>query len=222
MALHPDFPASPYAIPRPDQRWFPASEDLRTTAYENLLPPLVASIRDEVSAWRDAGYEGASATEHYADYLQLGIEEWRKSFVEHEKLGKKAVLFVMVDDTRNCDEVGAYLEKICPELQGGVLVIHTKKKGDLSNYVPDFIVRSTDGTVWIVETKGRAELDLPQKMRRLSQWCADATGADGGTNYRFLYVDQEGFERHRPNTFGGLAASFRDFQSDTGGSSILP
>ena len=47
---------------------------------------------------------------------QLGIEEWRKSFAEHQSLGKKAVLFVMVDDTRNCDEVGAYLEKICPEL----------------------------------------------------------------------------------------------------------
>ena len=49
--------------------------------------------------------------------LQLGVEEWRKSYAEHEALGKKAVLFVMVDDTRNCDEVGAYLEKICPELQ---------------------------------------------------------------------------------------------------------
>ena len=38
----------------------------------------------------------------------------------------------MVDDTRNCDEVGAYLEKICPELQGAVLVIHTKKNGEIS------------------------------------------------------------------------------------------
>lgn len=71
-------------------------------------------------------------TERYADYFQLGIEEWRKSYAEHERLGKKAVLFVMVDDTRNCDEVGAYLERICPELQGAVLVIHTKKNGDIS------------------------------------------------------------------------------------------
>ncbi len=71
-------------------------------------------------------------TEKYADYLALGIEEWRKSYAEHEPLGKKAVLFVMVDDTRNCDEVGAYLEKICPELQGGVLVIHTKNNGEIS------------------------------------------------------------------------------------------
>ena len=71
-------------------------------------------------------------TEKYDDYLKLGIEEWRKSFAEHQPLGKKAVLFVMVDDTRNCDDVGAYLEKICPELQGGVLVIHTKNNGEIS------------------------------------------------------------------------------------------
>ena len=71
-------------------------------------------------------------TEKYDDYLKLGIEEWRKSFAEHQALGKKAVLFVMVDDTRNCDDVGAYLEKICPELQGGVLVIHTKNNGEIS------------------------------------------------------------------------------------------
>ena len=51
---------------------------------------------------------------------------------EHHALGKKAVLFVMVDDTRNCDEVGEYLQKICPELQGGVLVIHTKNNGEIS------------------------------------------------------------------------------------------
>ncbi|PZO54164.1 MAG: type III restriction endonuclease subunit R [Alphaproteobacteria bacterium] len=71
-------------------------------------------------------------TEKYADYLRLGVEEWRNSYAEHEKIGKKAVLFVMVDDTRNCDEVGAYLEQICPELQNGVLVIHTKQKGEIA------------------------------------------------------------------------------------------
>ncbi len=62
MALHPDFPRSPYAIPQPDQRWFPAAEDLRSTAYEKLLPPLVAKIREEVSDWRAGGYPGTSAT----------------------------------------------------------------------------------------------------------------------------------------------------------------
>ncbi|MGE0209608.1 MAG: type III restriction endonuclease subunit R, partial [Lysobacteraceae bacterium] len=35
---------------------------MRSTAYEKLLPPLVAKIREEVSAWREAGYPGTSAT----------------------------------------------------------------------------------------------------------------------------------------------------------------
>jgi type III restriction enzyme len=70
--------------------------------------------------------------ERYADYLALGVEEWRKSFEEHQRLGKKAVLFVMVDDTRNCDDVGAHLERIAPDLQGAVLVIHTKKNGEIA------------------------------------------------------------------------------------------
>ncbi|OOO03528.1 MAG: hypothetical protein USCGTAYLOR_00252 [Chromatiales bacterium USCg_Taylor] len=38
----------------------------------------------------------------------------------------------MVDDTRNCDEVGAWLEKTCPELQDAVLIIHTKNNGEIS------------------------------------------------------------------------------------------
>jgi type III restriction enzyme len=62
MALHPNFPRSPYEILPPDLRWFPAAEELRSTAYEKLLPPLVAKVREEVKAWRDADYTGASAT----------------------------------------------------------------------------------------------------------------------------------------------------------------
>jgi len=89
-------------------------------------------LPDAASRSRLQEHKSAIFTEHYADYLQLGVEEWRKSYVEHETLGKKAVLFVMVDDTRNCDEVGAHLEKICPELEGAVLVIHTKNNGEIS------------------------------------------------------------------------------------------
>ena len=89
-------------------------------------------LPDAVSRAKLTEHKSALITEKYADYLLLGVEEWRKSYAEHEKLGKKAVLFVMVDDTRNCDEVGAHLEKICPELQGAVLVIHTKNNGEIS------------------------------------------------------------------------------------------
>ncbi len=89
-------------------------------------------LPDAASRAKLAEKKSAIFTEKYDDYLKLGIEEWRKSHAEHKQLGRKAVLFVMVDDTRNCDEVGEYLQKICPELQGAVLVIHTKNNGEIS------------------------------------------------------------------------------------------
>jgi type III restriction enzyme len=89
-------------------------------------------LPDAASRAKLQEHRSAIFTEKYDDYLKLGVEEWRRSYAENEALGKKAVLFVMVDDTRNCDEVGEYLEKICPELQGAVLVIHTKNNGEIS------------------------------------------------------------------------------------------
>ena len=74
-------------------------------------------------------------TEKYADYIDLGVIEWRKAYAEHEKLGKKSILFVMTDDTKNCDEVAAYLEGRYPDLKDAVLVIHTKNNGEISEAV---------------------------------------------------------------------------------------
>ena len=62
MALHPDFPASPYAVLDPALRWFPADEALRETSMDRLMPPLVCQIRRKVKDWRDSGYAGATAT----------------------------------------------------------------------------------------------------------------------------------------------------------------
>lgn len=45
--------------------------------------------------------KSAKYTEKYSDYIHLGVVEWRKAYAEHEKLGKKAILFVMTDDTKN-------------------------------------------------------------------------------------------------------------------------
>jgi type III restriction enzyme len=100
----------------------------------------------------------------------------------------------------------------------GFKLDYVKANGDLSTYTPDFIVRTADGRIWVVETKGREELDLPQKMARLKQWCADATvaeteeGGSSGQSYGFVYVDQAGFEEHQPKTFGALVASFVEYQ----------
>ncbi len=96
----------------------------------------------------------------------------------------------------------------------GFRLDYVKSDGDLSNYTPDFIVRANDKKVWIVETKGRAELDLPQKMARLKQWCEDATSAEeNGQLYDFVFVDQIGFNKHAPKSFAALAQSFAEYRS---------
>jgi type III restriction enzyme len=62
MALHKDFPESPYAILDPAVRWFPADEALRESSMDKLMPPLVPELRRKVKEWRDSGYVGAMGT----------------------------------------------------------------------------------------------------------------------------------------------------------------
>lgn len=128
----------------------------------------------------------AKFTEKYADYIHLGVVEWRKAYAEHEKLGKKAILFVMTDDTRNCDDVAGYLEGNYPDLKGAVLVIHTKNNGEISE--------STSG-------KSKEELD---KLRE------QANSIDGmGSPYKAIIsvmVLKEGWDVRNVTTIVGLRA----------------
>ena len=81
--------------------------------------------------------------------------------------------------------------------------------GSIANYNPDFIVKRTEAEIWIVETKGREDLDDPPKWERLQQWCADATAHDGKRTFHALFVRQEEWEAHRPTNFAQLAAGFK-------------
>lgn len=89
-------------------------------------------LPDSASRAKLGERQSSRYTERYADYIALGIEEWRKVYGEHEKLGKKAILFIMTDDTKNCDDVAAYLESTYPETKGAILTIHTNNNGEVS------------------------------------------------------------------------------------------
>jgi hypothetical protein len=51
MALHPNFPESPYAIVDPAIRWFPADEALRETSMDKLMPPFLKYRHTFHSPW---------------------------------------------------------------------------------------------------------------------------------------------------------------------------
>ena len=139
--------------------------------------------------------QSAKYTEKYADYIDLGVIEWRKAYAEHEKLGKKSILFVMTDDTKNCDEVAAYLEGRYPDLKDAVLVIHTKNNGDISE---------------AVSGKNKEELE------RLRKQANDID--ESGSSYKAIVsvlVLKEGWDVRNVTTIVGLRAY-------TARSNILP
>ncbi len=99
--------------------------------------PLVEAIHQEVvkkpvipdlpSRKKLKEYQSTIFSEKYRDFINLGVETWQKQYKKHKKMNKKALLFVMVDDTKNCDDVANYLRSTFPELKGdGTFVIHTK------------------------------------------------------------------------------------------------
>lgn len=98
--------------------------------YQNVVKHPV--LPDSASRAKLMEKKSSKYTEKYEDYIHLGYLEWKKTYEEHIKLGKKAILFIMTDDTKNCDEVAAYLERQYSELKNAVLVIHTKNNGEIS------------------------------------------------------------------------------------------
>ncbi len=85
--------------------------------------------------------------------------------------------------------------------------------GDISNYYPDFFVKLSAKEIYIVETKGQADLDVPLKTRRLKQWCEDINRVQSEVKYDFVYVDQESFDKYNPKSFRELAAGFTEYKS---------
>ena len=152
-------------------------------------------LPDAASRTKLVEQQSAKCTEKYEDYIHLGVVEWRKAYEEHLKLGKKAILFVMTDDTRNCDDVAEYLESRYLELKDSVLVIHTKNNGEISE-----------------AATGKAKEEL-EKLRRQANEIDDP-----GNPYKAIVsvlVLKEGWDVRNVTTIVGLRAY-------TAKSNILP
>jgi type III restriction enzyme len=79
------------------------------------------------------------ASVKYQGYLTAGVERWREYRDELKPLGKKPVLFIMLNKTAEADDVGDYLRVKYPEEFGAsesgeaqLLIIHTDNKGEVS------------------------------------------------------------------------------------------
>ncbi len=83
--------------------------------------------------------------------------------------------------------------------------------GDISNYYPDFLVKTSPKEIYIVETKGLEDLDVPLKMERLKKWCEDINAVQNKIRFDYVFVEEE-FERYAPKSFGEPVSNFRKYK----------
>jgi type III restriction enzyme len=87
--------------------------------------------------------------------------------------------------------------------QFGFAIEYTDSNNNLRYYEPDFVAVTSDGGHYLVETKGRVDVDVANKERAAILWCENATRLTG-TKWEYLKVLQEEYENLQPTEFADL------------------
>jgi type III restriction enzyme len=80
--------------------------------------------------------------------------------------------------------------------EGGVnfSIEYQKENGNIASFFPDFFIKTSPTTFYILETKGREDLDDIRKIQRLATWCKDINTAQKEYTYTPVYIKQEKWE----------------------------
>jgi type III restriction enzyme len=76
---------------------------------------------------------------------------------------------------------------------------------NLRSYYPDFVALDTEGTHWLIETKGMETADVTHKDTAARNWCENATQLTD-KRWEYMKVPQKGFEVLQPARLSDLAA----------------
>jgi type III restriction enzyme len=97
-------------------------------------------------------------------------------------------------------DIGAFSK--LPE-QFGFAIEYTDATNNLRYYEPDFVAVATDGVHYLVETKGREDVDVANKDRAAILWAENATQLTG-TRWQYIKVPQKEFENLQPAEFADI------------------
>src|SRR5207253_2816007 len=78
-------------------------------------------------------------------------------------------------------------------------------KSRLSLYTPDFLLRDTEGSYFLIETKGRVDKDVPLKVGAAVAWCKAASNKT--RKWEFLYVPEGVFQAFSGDSIGELQSA---------------
>ena len=130
---------------------------------------------------------------------------------------KKSIFNKVVGDSHFELEVAGFLDgcgdivsfaKNDRQMNPSLFIEYRNADGSISNYFPDFIVKRKPTEIWIVETKGREDLDDPPKWERLKDWVADATARGEGVSYHAMFMREEEWRKRPLHGFAEAQAAF--------------
>ena len=132
-----------------------------------------------------------------------------KKSVFNKIVGDSSFELKFANFLEDCDDIISYAKNY--------LAVHFKidyqnTDGDISDYYPDFLVKKSESEFYIVETKGREDLNDPLKIKRLKTFCSDVSQNNPSAKWSFIFVDEEGFKKYRPKNFKSLVDTFRQYQ----------
>jgi type III restriction enzyme len=80
---------------------------------------------------------------------------------------------------------------------------YISSQGGMRHYYPDFVVRATDGDMFLVETKGVQDIKVPIKDLRARKWCHDAGDLTGQT-WHYVKIPWKVSQETTATTFDAL------------------
>jgi type III restriction enzyme len=129
IAAQLDFTATPRHTKGQLFSWTVYDYPLKQAILDNVVKRPLKGVAKGITEQRSD-----IASVRYQAYLAAGVERWKEYRDQLAPLGRKPVLFVMMNDTAEADDVGDWLQKKYPAEFAGdkLLIIHTDKTGEVS------------------------------------------------------------------------------------------
>ncbi len=128
LAAQLDFTATPRHTKGQLFSWtvydYPLKQAILDCIVKRPLKGIAKGIREQPSQMASIRYQA---------YLTAGVERWKEYRDQLAPMGRKPILFVMMNDTAEADDVGDWLRRKYPTEFGGkqLLIIHTNRSGDI-------------------------------------------------------------------------------------------
>ena len=149
-------------------------------------------------------------TAEVKDYISLKLTKPKVAENQSFLVPKKSVFNKIIGDNPFELEVASFLESHFSDViayakntmgEGGInfKIEYQAQDGNIREYFPDFFVKTGTDTFYILETKGREDLDDLLKIKRLATWCKDINNAQSEYTYNPVYVKQEKWDEVKGN-----------------------